>query len=158
MSTEINAPLAIPESVVVGTGSYTIPANKYAFVSTASTVTFYRNGTAVSGLGQNSRGSISASANSNQHYLVAGNTITTSTSFPTVNHVNTSGSAGLFGAVASAIVNVNGVNSSPSYAGCFFAASGYNTTITIFNSTGTRGWSAAIFPIPKNNLLPSEIL
>jgi hypothetical protein len=157
MSTEINAPLAIPESVVVGTGSYTIPANKYAFVSTASTVTFYRNGTIINGFGQSSRGSISASANSNQHYLVAGNTITTSTSFPTVNSSNQSGGGYIYGAVASAIVNVNGVNSSPSYAGCFMTAS-TNASITIFNSTGTRGWSAAIFPIPKNNLLPSEIL
>jgi hypothetical protein len=154
MSTEILYNTPVLESLTVGSGSYTIPANKYAHVSMSSSITF--SGTNLP-LARRIGYGDSATSNNNEVILIAGNTITVASSFPSVYHASDGNVGRVSGAVGYSIVYVNGVPLCPSYAGVQVCSYGTQVGDTSL-STGALGWQASIFPIPKNNLDTNLIL
>lgn len=164
MSTEVLAPLAIPEQVVVGSGSYTIPADRYGYLAGSCSFT----GLAYGPEGLNSTFNTTAnfyypdyqggsSANSNQQWVKEGDTISVSSNFP-----NRSVSIGAFSGSY-----VGGVNSLSGYYrillnGQVFCvafasaratsalANGFATLYVTFD--GQVGWSVSLYRIPKANL------
>lgn len=142
MTTEVQQILPIPETVVVGSGSYTIPANKYAFISMSVTSARSIAWHARSSINTDniSGGGASASATSNEQWITAGVTISTAQS------------------TGYCFVRLNGVSvcnsqSSVTNMGTGVVGAAYQTQA----NAQTVGWSASIFPIPKNNL-PNELI
>lgn len=154
MSTEMTMPLAIPESTVVGTGSYSIPADKYGHINmTSSSTSVVKHKHTGSG-GTNSQGA-SASSNNGSQWLVAGDSVSTSNTAPSTTITTTSTSASI---IAYARVLINGTTNCgarSSIGGGTDLSSG-SPTVNLTSSV-EAGWSVAIYPIPKNNL-PTELI
>jgi len=151
MTTLASSSLPVPEQVIVGTGSYTIPVNRYAYANLTSTVTWA--GQDASNLNVNSLMSLgtSSTANKGGQWLVAGNTLSTSNSFPT-DQMTYAGNVGATGGqYAYARVLINGTDNCASWAGCSSFNRGTSTS-TVLRSTGAAGWSASLYRIPKGNL------
>ena len=143
MATLNKSILPIPESVVVGTGSYTVPANKYGFL--------YGSCTASIGMtGNNYQSSASASAVSINQWITAGTTIATSTSAPAGTYSGASNAQ-----IAVASININGTSVCVSRAlENFYSTSAGSAG---YSSTAVVGWALAVYPIPINNLPASLI-
>lgn len=142
MATISKTILPIPESVVVGSGSYTVPSNKYGFlVANMAATAAGHYSTAIA--------SASAASNSVEQWLAAGTSITVSTSAP--------GATGVSSAVnwtAYAQLGINGTTVGIAKAQGYLlgASSGLN-----YASNANVGWSVSLFPIPVNNLPDSLI-
>ena len=83
MTTLASSSLPIPDSVIVGTGSYVIPANKYGYLTATATATFYgasnsSNPSSLYGLGMTS------GSNSYEQQVAAWDTVIVLTSFPSI--------------------------------------------------------------------------
>lgn len=164
MSTEVLAPLAIPEQVVVGSGSYTIPADRYGYLAGSCSFTGLAYGPELLNNSFNTTATFvnpdyqgSSSANNNQQWVKEGDTITVSSNFP-----NRTVSIGSFSGTY-----VGGVNSLSGYyrillngqVFCVASASARATT-SISNGFATLkvtfdgqvGWSVSLYRIPKANL------
>lgn len=151
MTTEVIAPLPIPEQVVVGSGSYTIPANRYGFLQAFSTIA---SRGATWGGGTNS-GMVGPTSNGNDasQWVTEGDTITSSGSHP-------SGSGSYSNPAFAAPINTFGysqvsLNGNPfcySLAGISSHFYGSATVNYSYAFDGTYGWSVSLFRIPKANL------
>lgn len=152
----IGGTLEIPETTVQGTGSYVIPANRYAELSANSShaATGY-------GLNQSSPSVIftaagGSSANENKAKLVAGDSITTNSSVPTGTQSQNSGSVARLVRQTSGYhrVLVNGVPFCVSYArgSGSICAPNFNQSEVGTAHSGEVGWSVSLFRIPKANL------
>jgi len=130
MSTEVNAPLAIPEQTIVGTGSYTIPANRYGFISMTTSKAQTHVGVYSGGGGF---GNGNGSANSSSQWIVAGDSITTTTA-----QVNINGVPACRSISSSATIIWPGVNPG----GTAYGSSANNS----------QSWSVSLYRIPKANL------
>lgn len=147
MTTEVLAPLPIPEQTIIGQGSYTVPANKYAFLTATASC-----GGSAGQTGQNfgsPSGSAGGTSNHNSSWLVAGDTVSISNSFP-----NSSGSGSGSGQTVItsgyAFVLLNAVVFCVAY---MAACSGtFNNVIYRHFFTGSSSYTLSLFPIPKNNL------
>ena len=142
-----NSALPIPESTVVGTGTYVIPANRYGFLNMTASVSSYSHGYSQNvGCGGGGGG---AASNGSQ-WVLSGDSITTGSSHPTS---TTSAATSPVAAEGNSWVFVNGAvncaasagagSSTVSSGGPFYAAAG---------TAGYVGWSVALFRIPKANL------
>lgn len=155
MSTEVQNILQIPYDSIHGGGGYTIPANKYAWFSATSTVsasggTYNINAGSTTGHSSNGVGN----SNSHQAWLVAGDSISVSNSFPSSSYTT----ATIKTATSYARVLINGSAVCVAYA----AISVHGTPLASYMrtghaSTGASGWTASLFDIPKNNL-PTELI
>lgn len=164
MSTEVQNILPIPESTVVGTGVYVIPANKYGFLS-ANTVStgmgFTGNAnnfnTVTAAYNGNTRHG-STTANNAHQYVIAGDTI--SSDFNNPNRAN-SGTGGAFFFENNSLSGYFRVllNGNVFCAAMSSALAGYMQSSGLLRCQfdGQRGWSVSLFPIPKNNL-PAELI
>ena len=147
MTTEVIAPLPIPEQTVIGQGSYTIPANKYALLTGNTAVggacTSYNPSFGSAPV------SVSGSANTVQNWLNAGDTISTDLALPNVTVTMPQDSNNSQTGRSNVLVN-----------GIVFCSTYVNSVTGQGNGSGTHrhvydgavSWTAAIFPIPKNNL------
>jgi hypothetical protein len=137
--------LPIPESIVVGSGGYTVPANKYGYLSACA-----RTAISIS-QSQAPVQSVSAAAATLEQWIPAGTSMSTSTAAP-------SGASGLtthVSYVSSASLNIDSlaVLGVVARAALYTGGGGSNSLA----STSTVGWSVALFPIPVNNLPASLI-
>lgn len=133
--------LPIPESVVVGSGSYTVPANKYGYFSGSARST-------VAIVSYNATTSGGTSAVGCEQWLAAGSSISVSTTAPNGSFGAASGS-GWSSFSASAYIQIGGVSVVGS------VSRGYNfwqTQSNFYASDASVGWSVALFPIPIDNL------
>lgn len=167
MTTVTNPVLPIPEDTIQGSGSYTVPANKYGFLSAntsfaaagwvGSGSTDYQNATRNMGssLGSSDPFAISASASANNStaWLKEGDLIN-STSLTSTGATNSSSSAYIgFYTEGYNAIRVNGNDFCVSRAaGGYMKAASNGFTWTGVRATGRAGWSIALYPIPKNNL------
>jgi hypothetical protein len=141
----IGGTLGIPESTVVGAGTYVIPVNRYAFLnmtcSSAAYATTYGQ--------QSNAGSANASANSSNAWLVSGDTITTSQSFPTFDSTGTANTNEL---AATTLILVNGQVACAARSGIIAPYNSGQALSARGRSTGNLGWTVSLFRIPKANL------
>ena len=159
MSTEINAPLAIPEADAQGFGSYTIPANFYGHLvaCAASTSGPYMQSanTATTFTLQGSGGASSAATTSNNSQWVrAGQSITVQSSVKSYSTSRTS-----IGGIQANTYNsfyriyLDGVDFVSAWSNAQIHSYNYSQFINMgVISGGTYGWHVALFRIPKNNL------
>lgn len=173
MSQLTSRPLAIPENSVQGSGNYTVPVNKYAFIHMNTSIIGlgwigrssgdYDN-TASSDINQTSwDASRSSTSGNNNHsqWLVAGDAVSSSVNAPAnqVNNVNTDHMVYSNYDNGFAVIRINGTDVCIARA----CASANSNNLTLAQAwTGTKftaqaGWSVSEFPIPKRNLLPSLI-
>ena len=162
MTTEVQNILPIPSYVAVGSGGYTVPANKYGYAQYAASSCTYKagdnTGIGNGGSGQPSaRGSVSATANNGQQWLSAGSTIAIVHSHPAKANPYDGNTGSAFGLAGYSAVLVNGVHVCMAYAGAFGSFIG-TSTFTFFQMTGNAGWSVSVFDIPKNNLPPELVV
>jgi hypothetical protein len=155
MSLELQRPLEIPESVVVGTGSYTIPANKYAKISVSNATASYQsfNGVASGTIDAPIFTPLHVNANTNNNSIIAnaGTTISTALTPPPF-YAALTGLGGFFGSIAIYAytrVNIDGQAASISYSGYTNLAGGGASNSMQFALA--YGWQASIFPISKIN-------
>lgn len=146
MATISKTILPIPESVVVGSGSYTVPANKYGFLSGSAAT----SATGVPGGSTLSAGSAAAVSNIYQ-WLTAGTSITTSGS-----SASASGVTSETYSTSTATISLNGTTATQSHARAFTVGQGSPYTAEIYGGY-TVAWSVSLFPIPVNNLPDSLI-
>ena len=134
-----------PESVVTGSGGYTIPAGKYGYLQMASTVTWYRSGSQTNiGTGSSDILSSNSANNSAHQWVSAGTSISTSNSFPVWTKPSDGNTGAVSGSLAYARVGINGQFTCPSYAGVFGRTFDTNS-FTYANSTGEANWSVSIY-------------
>lgn len=152
MSSIFKPILPIPEEVVVGSGSYVIPANKYAY---------FQAHTAAAAAGSNDHngagGSVGTSGGAScaiEQWLIAGSSITTTL---TTASASTSSNDATITSTSDARVSVNGTIICSAIVACRVGTSGSANTTAAISGSSRAGWSAAIFPIPKNNL-PSQLI
>jgi hypothetical protein len=152
MTTEVNTVLPIPEQVVVGSGMYVIPANRYGYLH-ANTTVAGRAGTSAQGTASGSA-SGSASANSAGQWVTEGDTVTSLFLLP-----STSGalqvSPGSVGPVLSegfTGIYLNGTAFCISYASVSSHFYGSTTVDYSYTFGGNYAWSVSLFRIPKANL------
>lgn len=137
--------LPIPESVVVGSGSYTVPANKYAFLSASTAAS-------QGGVSSTNMASSSATTNTIEQWLSAGSSISTTSSAPSA---LTGG--GLLANVsaanytASATLQINGTTISAARAQGYLYATTSGSQ-TYYLTSASVGWCVSLFPIPVDNL------
>lgn len=140
--------LEIPVSVTVGSGSFTIPVDRYGLIqmnTAISMAVYYKhesssNPPVFSGSGGN---------NSGQQKLVSGNSISTSSSTPSA-----SSSATSFGVNnhAESRILINGIKVCIAKCGMGTATSAIGGDSAAMNSQALKGWSVSLFRIPKENL------
>lgn len=171
MSTELISPIPIPEQTIVGSGSYTIPANKYGFLNAnvnASAVGWfgqssiaYNNDFTIghltsTGDGNGSRSSSAVSAPVSQ-YLVEGDTITTQTNLPSTSYAGGSSRVSISNySDAYTRLLINGTIVAEASVGASSSTYSVNGWYSGIRCNGRVGWSVALYPIPKNNL-PDEM-
>ena len=166
MTTEVQQILPIPEDTIQGTGSYTIPANKYAKVTAC--------------VSSQSNGWIGL----NNHYNTANQMSSGSSTFGHSINATTDSNTGEYDLVEGDSITVlsnttdvstNGNNYTDNYAAfrvngtvVLRASSGASASWNRNSSGGSQmyvgvrtnqviGWNASIYPIPKNNL-PNELI
>lgn len=170
MTTEVQNILPIPSSVVVGSGSYTIPANKYAhFQANTSCTTMgwlgnssgYNSTSNISNTAPAISQNASASANSCSQWVTAGTSITISATnntsqilASTTSAIQTANYSDNFNAV-----RLNGVSVciSKSSGGASIFNNFSQTRYVGSRSSGNHNWSASIYDTPINNL-PTELI
>lgn len=138
--------LPIPESVVVGSGSYTVPGNKYACLQFFSAVhTVFASTT-----GANHSSSTSAT-----QWLAPGTSVSAATQNLTNVTLGTS-TGSFYEGESFAYVTVNGTYTSfdRSRPGALGVAGG---TVLQVRCYAVAGWSISLFPIPVSNL-PAELI
>lgn len=151
MTTLARSIMPVPDQIVVGSGSYVIPANRYGFISmtTSSSAAGY-------GITSNNDGGVvaagcSGGSNSNHQYLKAGTSISVQSSAP-------SGTTNAGSGVATratdgyARILIDGVVccvSNSSSASSSYRAS--NTNLAYTQHFSSVGWSVSLFRIPKAN-------
>lgn len=136
--------LPIPESIVVGSGSYTVPSNKYGYLAASARTT-------IASIYGNSPTSC-ASANALEQWLPAGTSISTSISAP----AGTVTSVGYFTYLAFAILLIGSTQVLVSISRTQNYAQS-STQPMYYSSDASVGWSVSLFPIPINNL-PSSLV
>lgn len=156
MSTELNAPLPIPEQVIVGSGSYTVPADRYGFLSmSVSSVCYAYCRDIISTTGTwKFTATADGSSNNNHQYIKEGDSITVQASNPSGSTGGSGGSAIRVGSGYHRIL-INGVAVCVAHSRS--AASMQNSSNSTWpnvttSHTGQAGWSLALYRIPKNNL------
>lgn len=151
MSTILKSILPIPESVIMGSGSYVIPANKYAYINANTSTATYG---LVASVQLDYGISVSASANRANQWLVEGDTVNTQASYPAATRAS---GGGVSGNLAYSMVTINGSVFCTSNAGGGFATNTSLFGVNALASSGYTAWSVSLFPIPKNNL-PSQLI
>jgi hypothetical protein len=141
MATISKTILPIPESIVAGSGGYTVPSNKYGFLASACTA-------GIAGF-YSSSGEAASTSSAVDQWLPAGTSISVSTSAPSGSALSANTSA-----TASATLSINGTAANITRA--YFYMYGATSSL-YYSSTATVGWSVALFPIPVNNLPASLI-
>jgi hypothetical protein len=163
MSSIFKPILPIPEDVIVGSGSYVIPANKYAFFQAFATVSGSKNQQSGTSTDNGTSMLPFAAANNCTQWLVAGDSITVSTTYTnragstTWGNTSTGATPIIATIVSSVLLNATVICQALA---SVYAGNGSSTTAATFcqvGSTGGVGWSAALFPIPKNNL-PTQLI
>jgi len=153
MTTLTSSALPVPDQVITGSGSYTIPANRYGFINMSSSITFYKSGQTNNYQGVTPTPATTATSNQGTQWLVSGTSIDTSNSFPGLNQTNNGNQGSFTGTSGYARVRINSQPNCISYGGIAIGLAAYNSgTKTIGNSTGASGWSVSLFRIPKGNL------
>lgn len=135
--------LPIPESVVVGSGSYTVPANKYGYFQGFSSSTALAS-PAPSGL----EGAVAAVSGS--QWLISGATIQTSTT--TINDVSSGTGTAFINYDVLAQITLNSVVILGATNRCTYQQNSTGNMIRVIRGFGSAGWSVSLFPIPVNNL------
>jgi len=130
-----------PTSVVTGSGSYTVPAGKYGHLQANATV-----GTGASGTGSSTNsgaaGGGGGSANSSSQWIIAGDSITTISSYPNIGPTlfnNFSAST----ASAYSRVLLNGSN----FCTASSSSQSMGYSYRAVTSSGALGWSVALFDV-----------
>lgn len=131
-----------PEQIVTGTGTYVIPAGKYGLLTMNTSVAASARA-ASQNAASNSNGS--GSSNSVQQWVVAGDTITTQTSFPSIS-ISTANSGNNVIAYTKVLINGTVVCSSHAGMAAQTTSSGSPTTGN-GASTGDASWSFAMYSI-----------
>lgn len=134
--------LPIPESIVVGSGSYTVPSNKYALFSGSG----FASALAISG-SQSVTPSTPSMGYATQAWISAGSTISTS-----VSSTNTTTNLGFNRYSAFGVININGqavINAR--------VRMGWYSNVADITSEASVGWCISLFPIPVDNLPASLI-
>lgn len=145
MATISKTILPIPESIVVGSGGYTVPSNKYGFLVGTAAV----DAVGVPGAANYTASSSAAVAEIHQ-WLPAGTTISV-----TGTSASASGITSQTYSRSTATISLNGTAAAGSRAAAF--STGYSTATGSISGGYTIGWSVALFPIPVNNLPASLI-
>lgn len=163
--------LPIPENTVQGSGGYTVPANKYVkFDGSAAISALGWVGTSTAydseGLRSNSQNSASSSLTSTATVsninttLMSGDTITVSSTVATVQSNMQSGNTSWSNqANPRASININATPVCIAKACCSSKNANYSSS-GMYNGTRSLaeiGWTAAEYPIPKNNL-PTDLI
>lgn len=135
--------LPIPESVVVGSGSYTVPANKYGYFSGSARlamgmVSSYTNTPITS----------DSAAVACEQWLCPGTSITVSVSAPS-GTLGTSGTSGISTVGASASISINSV-AVLGVVTRFYTW--WNNNQNYYQTDGGAAWCVTLFPIPIDNL------
>lgn len=165
MTTISNSTLPIPDQVIVGSGSYTIPANRYGFFQFSTAISGggwthtnsngYNSTTSGPGQSQKAPFQVSSSSNSGQQWLREGDSISTTQNTPTTNTGTTNNVIAMyFDAYSYVLLNGVVINASRASGGVT------NKEGTNFNSfgyygvrfTSNQGWSVSLYRIPKANL------
>lgn len=115
-------PLA-PESLVMGTGSYTVPAGKFGYISMSVSSSKAYSWAALNVGGQGNGG---ASANNNGQWIIAGTNITTSAANVSLDAVSACSASSSY-----STANVNGGS----------------TVVSLPVSASTQSWSLCIFSV-----------
>ena len=153
MTTEVLAPLPIPEQTIVGQGSYTVPANNYGHFQANTSAVGYTSSTTNGGSSGGVMGT--GTANSCHQWVKEGDSISIGASFPSGGGTNSG--QGFYNVFTNgySFVYLNGLPVCNSFAGVgsHKNSSGVNEN---YNITGTYAWSVSLFPIPKENL-PDEL-
>lgn len=166
MSTVFKNILPIPYDTIFGTGSYVIPANKYAFFqanASLSTAPFWANSPS-----QYNSGAINynppivqdvvstSNTSSIQQWLVAGDSITVASNLPVYTSINTGGGYIVNYTDIYIRILVNSVAICDVRGSIHYAIT-TNNHYHGYKSNGAGAWSVALFDIPINNL-PSELI
>lgn len=133
--------LPIPESVVVGSGSYTVPANKYGYICFSSRST-------IGAVVNLNFSSYTSAADSGNQWISAGTSISTSVSAPTGTFGVSGGATYTFEASATVSLNGTSVNGALTRAVVYSS----NTLGSLYSSNAAASWSVSLFPIPIDNL------
>lgn len=150
MTTEVNTTLPIPEQVIVGSGGYTIPENRYAHFQANVSGTWYRNGSQA-GVGSSGAYVPTSASNSCKQWLKEGDSIDVQTSFPTLTDPNDANTGAVNGATAYTRIRVNSTPVCIAHFGIITHSVGTAVYLAA-QSTGEAGWSASLYRIPKANL------
>ena len=164
MSTISKNILPIPDSVVVGSGSYTIPADRYGFLSASCAIT---------GMGRTQDGvnsgtnlnyqltaqdlSNASNSNSNHQYIKEGDSITVSSNLPNRSQAG-GGFSGSYYVSTNSLSGYYRVLLNGTVFCIAFASARSSFTIANqlasahVNFDGQVGWSVSLYRIPKNNL------
>lgn len=147
----IGGVLAIPEQVIVGSGSYVIPEDRYGFLSMSTSVGARADNGDTNNNGSGAGASGGSSANSNHQWVTAGDILNTSNSYPSASYTGSFGTPSRIHAHSR--VQINTVNVCVSYASASggkmaSATTGYSNA----SSSGFASWSLSLFRIPKANL------
>lgn len=166
MTTITKTILPIPEQVIVGSGSYTVPANKYGFFQgnvsvtghswASNTSNGYNTASALSDryFSQDGNRQGTAGANNATQWLVEGDTISVSSNLPSVQSsgsTNTWLFANYRDAYARILLNGQPIVNARAAASISGRVNG-STVYGGYTFIGFTTWSVSIFPIPKNNL------
>ena len=162
MATISSGRLPIPESTVVGTGMYTIPANKYGYLQmNVSGTSRPHNGPSAGGNATMSEQYTGGGGhNTAEQWVVAGDVITTVVLNPTTSGINLPLGNNFLANFGYARVLLNAVIVCDCYfSGCMEVSAniaGANGGFYMYSSA-TSSWSVSLFPIPINNL-PDELI
>lgn len=151
MTTLASSSLPVPDSLVVGGGSYVVPVNRYGFLSMSASSAI-ATGAYVNSAGSplGGAGGGGSSANNNQQWVTPGTSISVSSSFPAA---GPSQGASRLNATSFARVLLNGQATCVSYArGEVGGTPGWVSSFLFYSSTGEAAWSLALYRIPKGNL------
>lgn len=152
MTTEVNTTLPIPEQVVVGSGMYVVPANRYGFLQ-ANTAIAGRAGTSAQATTSGSA-SGSASANSANQWIKEGDTVTSLFLLPNASGAIQVSPSNTPPVVAEGFTGIylNGTAFCISYASVSSHFYGSTTVDYTYTFGGNYAWSISLYRIPKANL------
>ena len=154
MTTLASSTLAVPEDVIVGSGSYVIPANRYGhFNATASMAASSVGTPAAENNGSTGTGSGSASATNCTQWVTEGDSITVASRTQSTSSSSTASNVSTTN-YHYRIINLNGIAQAAAYASHSAMTAGGSGVSKgcIGNAQGTFGWSVALYRIPKANL------
>jgi len=124
----IGGTLQIPEQLIVGTGSYVVPVNRYGFISMSVSCSARGDNGDTNNNSSGAGASGGSSSNANHQYITEGTVINTSNSYPSASYTGSFGNPQRVDGHSRVQLNA------------------------VASTTGWAAWSLSLYRIPKANL------